>query len=536
MYFIKCILFLTIIFLGINDIILNRKRNKYLKILELLICMFFTLILFKTVIAYNDLKLEIRNYILNDTIFGTEMTDYNLDGTKGETITIGKYMAKHFIRNVYDGRTNITQVEYLKNNIIIIVVTCIYLVYWITLLLLFEKEEVSGLKIIEDEKIFEKYNPLIAGCIAQNRNVMCRDVVAVILNLVNRGKINLRIIPDKTIKNVGYRYMISENKESYEKLDLIEKEIYDWIFEKIPDFISGKENYDYISVYENTIEIDLIKRIKDISKNEDSFVRIKEMNSVTQKRLKIMGANHESVPTLLKLFNNVLLFISSFLVANHIMKNGLDIVINNAQVLYYMFALIFAISILPLIYIFSLVSFEFIKNMFKSINQITEGATGRRLIARAFSIVLSTFIIIVIYGAFAKDIYLILDILLLGVTCLIVFTDDFMLKHKPKILNDYYNLKRIEKRIIDYSLMKEENIEYIKLWDNYFPYSVAFGVTMPVNKNMDAIYDTNTNIINLQNLEGIYYVCKSYLEEMWEMEFYDFGKEINFEKIINKIF
>ena len=156
MYFIKCILFLTIIFLGINDIILNRKRNKYLKILELLICMFFTLILFKTVIAYNDLKLEIRNYILNDTIFGTEMTDYNLDGTKGETITIGKYMAKHFIRNVYDGRTNITQVEYLKNNIIIIVVTCIYLVYWITLLLLFEKEEVSGLKIIEDGEIFLK--------------------------------------------------------------------------------------------------------------------------------------------------------------------------------------------------------------------------------------------------------------------------------------------------------------------------------------------------------------------------------------------
>ena len=90
--------------------------------------------------------------------------------------------------------------------------------------------------------------------------------------------------------------------------------------------------------------------------------------------------------------------------------------------------------------------------------------------------------------------------------------------------------------IIDYSLMKDENIEYIKLWDNYFPYSVAFGVPIPINKNIDSIYDTNTNILNMENLEGIYYVCKIYLEEMWNMEFYDFGQEINFEKIIDKLF
>ena len=532
MYFLKCIIFITLIFLGINDIILNRKRDKFLKIIEFIICAFFVFLLFSTVIEYQNLKSEIKNRIENDKLMGSQITEYNLNGTVGETISIGEYMVKHFVKNIYDGRTNISPTDYLKNNIKIVVITCIYIIYWITLLLLYEKEEVTGYKIVEDEKLFEKYNPLLAGCIAQNRNVMCRDIVALILNLINRGKINLRIVPDESIKDIGYRYMISENKESYEKLDLIEKEVYDWIFEKVPLFISEKEKYDYIYVYENTIEIDLIKRIKDISKSDDTFVRIKEINSDTQRRLKRIGANHESVPPLLKLFNNIFILLSSFLVADHIMKNGLDIVINNAQVLYYMFALIFAISILPVIYIFSLVTFEFIRIMFKSLNQITEGCTGRRLIARSISIFFATLIIMVIYGAFAKDIYIILDILLLGVTCLIVFTDDYMLKHEPQILNDYYNLKRIEKKIIEYSLMKDENVEYIELWNNYYPYSVAFGISIPVNKQMEFIYDNKTKILTPENLEGIYYVCKSYLEEMWNMEFYDFGQEINFEKIL----
>ena len=535
MYFLKCIIFITIIFLGINDIILNRKRYKYLKIIEFIICAFFVSLLFSTILEYHNLKSDIKKRIENDSIMGAQITEYNIDGTIGETMSIGEYMVKHFVRNVYDGRTNISQAEYLKNNIIIIVITCIFLIYWITLLLLFEKEEVTGYKITEDDKLFEKYNPLLAGCIAQNRNVMCRDIVAIILNLVNRGRLNLRIVPDESVKNIGYRYMISENKKSYERLDIIEKDIYDWIFEKVPNYISGNENYDYISKNEDVIEIDLIKRIKDISQSDDTFVRIKEINLDTQRRLKRIGANHESVPASLKLFNNVFILLSTFFVANHIMKNGLDIVINNAQVLYYMFALIFAISILPVIYIFSLVSFEFIRIMFKSLNQITEGCTGRRLIARSISIILATLIIIVICGAFAKDVYIIFDILLLGVTCLIVFTDDYMLKHEPQILNDYYNLKRIEKKILDYSLMKDENIEYIELWDNYYSYSVAFGITIPVNKQINAIYDNKTQILTPENLEGIYYVCKSYLEEMWNMEFFELNSEINFEKIINRI-
>ena len=121
------------------------------------------------------------------------MTVYNLDGTVEETTTIGEFLYHSFVRNVFSANTGINQIEFLKNNVIIIVVSAILLVYWITLLLLYEREQVSGYKIVEDDKLFEKYNPMIAACIAQNRNVMCRDVIAVVLNLIHKEKYILEL-------------------------------------------------------------------------------------------------------------------------------------------------------------------------------------------------------------------------------------------------------------------------------------------------------------------------------------------------------
>ena len=165
--------------------------------------------------------------------------------------------------------------------------------------------------------------------------------------------------------------------------------------------------------------------------------------------------------------------------------------------------------------------------------QITEGYTGRILIAKSISIIFSTCVLMIIYVVFAKNVYIIYDILLLGVTCLIIFTDDYMLKHESRILNDYYNLKRIENIISEYSLIKVENMEFIKIWDQYYAYGVAFGIPMPVNKELDVPYE-NTNILTPQNLEGIYHVSKSYLEVMWDMEFYDKRSCKNISSIMNK--
>ncbi len=519
-----------------NDVMFNKRRNKYLKVLELIVLFGLLYYLFMSstsfIIKKNNTEKQIKEQLNNIGKFDSTMVEYDLNGNPIKTTTIGEYLYNHFVYDVFDAHTNISNSEYLKNNIIVIVVASIYFVYWILLLLLFEKEEVSGYKIVEDEKLFEKYNPLIAACIAQNRNIMCRDVVAVILNLIDKKKINLRIVPDETSKDIGYRYMISENKESNIRIDMIESYIFDWIFEEVKNYEKGIINCNYISKSEEgEIEIDFVKRLTEISKSEDSYGILKELNYNVNKRLNNIGANKESVPFGLKAFNNLLILISIILVANHILKNGMDLSITNLEVIYVMFIMIFAITILPLIYILSLVCIEFIRTIFRVLGQVTEGYSGRRLIAKAVSIILATLILIVIYAIFAKDYYIIYDILLLGITCLIIFTDDYMLKHDPEILNDFYNLRRIEKKLNDYSLMKEENIEYSKLWEHYYSYAVAFGIPNPVNEEIGTIYD-KAQIITKPNLESVFYVCKSYLEVMWDMEFFETKSKIDLAKYI----
>ena len=82
--------------------------------------------------------------------------------------------------------------------------------------------------------------------------------------------------------------------------------------------------------------------------------------------------------------------------------------------------------------------------------------------------------------------------------------------------------------------MKQENVEYIKLWDKYYSYAVAFGIPMPVNKEIPIPYE-NDKILSPESLEGIYYVSKAYLEVMWDMEFYNKKSEINIFSIFDEL-
>lgn len=116
---------------------------------------------------------------------------------------------------------------------------------------------------------------------------------------------------------------------------------------------------------------------------------------------------------------------------------------------------------------------------------------------------------------------MILDAILLGITTLIVRTDNLMLKNNKEVLNDYFNLKAIKERIEDYTLLKDRNIEQIKLWDEYLTYAVAFGISSKIVNQMKKMYPEDIVIQDLHNngFEAIYSISKAYLEVFWEMEF-----------------
>ena len=429
-----------------------------------------------------------------------------------------------FNEPVINTAAKVSEEEQKENNVIIGLATGLLVLYWVALLYLYEKEENVVVEQKDDIEMLSKYNPMLAACISQNRNHLGRDVVAVILNLIEKGRINLRI---SNKRNGKYDYMITPGTNSKERLDMIEKFIYDWVFEDVEQCLKHGYLEGYMSRNaEGVLEINLAQRLKKFPEEVDTLGKMKEIEFMAKDRLKFLKANEQSVPFMLKLFNNVLVFLTIILAGDHIINNGIGIVISELGMLAIITVVALTVFILPVFYILSLIVLKTFMVFIKGIGDISEEKTGRKLLSKSISIIVAIIIFMALIIVSPLSSYIALDVLLLGVVFLIIQTDDLMLKHHPKILVDYTNLKRIENKIKDYSLMKDRNIEHMKIWNKYYVYSVALGIPIEVNKKSKINFeDIEENlIINIYDLQGIFCVCKSYLETMWDMDFTDIEK------------
>lgn len=61
-----------------------------------------------------------------------------------------------------------------KFTIKVIIFASILLVYWLVLILIYEKDKKYRVTQISEEELFEKYNPLLAGCIERKQNNTCK--------------------------------------------------------------------------------------------------------------------------------------------------------------------------------------------------------------------------------------------------------------------------------------------------------------------------------------------------------------------------
>ena len=173
---------------------------------------------------------------------------------------------------------------------------------------------------------------MIAGCLVDNRQVLSRDVTAVVLNLIQKQAINLKMIPNLEGKD-NYIYMISKNYNSTAELDEIERYILKWFF----------------GFYEE--EVDLIKKLKELSKRKDFNKNIKKLNSIAQNELNKKGANINKVPLFIRVINFFLIFFSICMTTIHIINNGLNIHIYQTTI---WLLILIGISILILVSAFSL--------------------------------------------------------------------------------------------------------------------------------------------------------------------------------------
>lgn len=410
---------------------------------------------------------------------------------------------------LYNTRKSLTKEERQKNNNKVIIITVVFAIYWGVLLLIFEKEDDDPYEYCDEKELLKKYTPLIAGCMVDNRDVLSRDVTATILNLANKGIVKLDIIPT-TDKKRRYIYNFSRIKNEENKMTETEKYVHSWFFD---------------GVYLEEEKVDFTKRLRQMSGQKESYDKLMELNKKAKKELSKIGANQNKVPLGIRLYNFLLLFTAICVCSNHIANNGLNLQIYESTVLIF-FAIVFLIIlIMPLVVLAGYVVFNIMAYGKRVVNLINEKFTGQKIVSTIISICAIFLIIIVLTAIFAESKYLIIDEILLGVTILIVRTDNLMLKNDKKILKDYYNLKRIKEKLEDYTLLNEKDVEYIKLWEEYFTYAVSFGISIEVIKKIKHIYEDDILIEQAQDMEALYSISKAYLEIMFEMEFSNQNKD-----------
>ena len=145
-------------------------------------------------------------------------------------------------------------------------------------MLIFERDKKYKVSNINEEELFKKYNPLIAGCIQGNRDILSRDIIAVILNLINKGNIRLTMKGDVNEKSL-YNYIVEKVPEKENEMDEIELLIYKWLF-------TGEKET-------------LIERLQEMPKVQNANFKFKELDGLAKKELKKLGANKTSVPNII---------------------------------------------------------------------------------------------------------------------------------------------------------------------------------------------------------------------------------------------
>lgn len=364
-------------------------------------------------------------------------------------------------------------------NKLILFLSVSLIIYWIIILLIFERDKKYKVSNINEEELFEKYNPLIAGCIQGNRDILSRDIIAVILNLINKGNIRLTMKGDVNEKSL-YNYIVEKVPEKENEMDEIELLIYKWLF-------TGEKET-------------LIERLQEMPKVQNANFKFKELDGLAKKELKKLGANKTSVPNIIKAINVMLLCGAIFLVVYHIKSIKFD-----EKILPLMILAPIIFALIPLIP-------KLVMNITVKIRHLITNniQNAQKITTTSISIIIISLLIMAITYWILKIPELIADELLISVTILIVITDDLMLKNNVNMIEDYSRLNCLKEKL-ENTLLNEKDIGQIYLWNEYLAYAVSFGIGKKIIDKISGIY-TDNDLLNyvVNNNEMLDYIENDY--------------------------
>lgn len=357
-------------------------------------------------------------------------------------------------------------------NVVSIIITAVLLLYWIYLLVRYEKDILYKVEDFDEVGILEKYNPIIAACIAQNRDMHPRDILAALIDLVNRKVLSLETIKTVNSKNgkEELEYKLTKNKyffndeENKLKLNDIDIKIIDIFFEK-------------------DSSISLKSKLKNMKKDNRTLKKISRLDEIVVEKLERIGANFVRVPKSILTLNNVIfVLVIMFAIVVLIININLGYATNTSGILSEKSIVVFILIVSLLLVCYPLTCFFYfiltaIGMLFKiALNKIAFKFSGKKLTQTLISLAITFAIIFVIEKIFIHNSYVIILTILVMMSYLIISTDNLMSSHSHKVRNDYFYLKSIQDKIENGSLLNDKGIESQILWEKYLSFAIALGV------------------------------------------------------------
>lgn len=353
----------------------------------------------------------------------------------------------------------------------IILFTIALTIYWIFLLNKFELDSKYEVSNINAEELFKKYNPMVAGCFQGGRDILSRDILAVILNLIEKRNIGLDIQSTNDEKNT-YKYYISKVPTKENEMDQIERTIYYWLFS------------DY-----NKERIELSSAISKMPLNAMAIPNMEELSQEVKQILNKIGVNQHKVPKIVKVLNIMILFLVWFFTLIHMVSKGYTISQNIFNILDYICLILFLI---PVSYIIITKIWNLIfKKCFNFIETLNIADSKVFKIAIVIFEIFILLAIVTFVTEKPENRYIIADEALYCISIIIVLTDKKMLNNSPLAIEDYSKLNSLKNKIDEYSLIEEKDLEYIVLWGKYLAYAVSFGNAKKITKKYQELQDLN---------------------------------------------
>lgn len=341
--------------------------------------------------------------------------------------------------------------------------TGILFIYWVALLFIYEKEaNITTVTQITDEEIFKKYNPLIMGCIEGNRNVMHRDIIAVLFGLVNKKIIELKIVQDNENKS-KYKYLLVRNKtnEANIPMDEIEKYVHCIAF--------GDPGYA-------ADEIELLNFVEQFSERNDRGKLMKQLQKLAKAELNKLGANKNKVPLITRIFNIGVFIASLSLFLSVIWQSIFHLEVTTIDIVVLHFTVMFIGFFIPILIILMYSAIVFFIQTSKIMKRVADKFADKRVAVITILVVAILSLLIYLTFKFSITTAIIPYELLICMAFLIIKTDNMLLKNDVEIMADYNRMKILKERVKEYSTLDKKEIENIKLWDFYMTSAVAFGV------------------------------------------------------------